>query len=310
MENIKPSKDSLGAVQERLLSKPPEPTWDDLEWIDQTGEPPIPQGQAVAASEPTRPLTVPTAGADCEETPHSHSTTTSAHDSASAMPSTSPLRAVDTFDVGEGGADVYTAAAGLKKAPVIDEQPVVMLQPNMPQEQLDKIYENVEARMTAYTTRPYRLKPNEYKTLNSLLVSGVPVDFIFANIDYSFVIKPEANSFQYCSYVIKSQWDVELAKKAPAEKIKWGEGQARKKNIGSGSLSQTKVDRVVPAAQPGKYERFYQVYQGKNIEEKPLQSEKSEQPAEKLLKVQSDRNGYGFDHAIGKMNHDGNDIIL
>jgi hypothetical protein len=309
MENIKPSKDSLGAVQERLLSKPPEPTWDDLEWIDQTGEPLIPQGQAVAASEPILPLTSPTAGAGCEETPCSYSVTTPAYDSASATSSSASIRAVDTF--GSDGVDVYTAGAALTKAPLPNGQPLATLTLDMSQDQLNEIYETIENCMSAYTVRRYRLGRGEYSAINDLIANGVTVDFIRQVINDTYAEgKYHPEYFSYFPKPITQRWAIEREKQAAPKPIDWNAYKLQSNRGGGGRSSQTKVDRVVPAVQPGKYERFYQVYQGKNGEEKPLPTEQLEQPAQKLLNLQANRNGYGFDRAIGKMNHDGDDIIL
>ena len=117
------------------------------------------------------------------------------------------------------------------------------------------------------------LTKDDYTKLHNLLYSQVPLDFILSCIDYSSTHYPDKLRFGYCAEVTKTRWEIELAKQAPPEQIEWNKsianGHAGIRTSNHRGESSHKTDRVVPAAQPGKYERFYQVYRNLGAQKPP-----------------------------------------
>ena len=188
-----------------------------------------------------------------------------------------PLRPLDTFTSDDSGVDVFTAMAGLTSPPSSDGQAPISPKLTLTLDELNEIYRVVEARMTAYTfpqkKKPYMLSKDDYTKLHNLLYSQVPLDFILSCIDYSSTHYPDKLWFGYCAGVTKTRWEIELAKQAPPEQIEWNKpianayaGNRKTKKQGESS---NKSDRVVPAAPPGKYERFYQVYRNLGVQKPP-----------------------------------------
>ncbi len=147
-----------------------------------------------------------------------------------------------------------------------------------------KICEMIQTRMSVYTMstnnpRMYRLSSKDYQEINSLLFSGVPSDFILSCIDYAFKHYPGKRNFLYCAEVVKTEWVKEQMKQATPKQINWdlyapsskpqreSGGRTSRMQSGTSTHTMTSMDeRVVPAVQPGKYERFYQVYKQQGVD--------------------------------------------
>lgn len=196
------------------------------------------------------------------------------------QPSSSP-RSLDTFSPGDSSVDAITALVGLTSPPSPDGQPPTVPNLNLSMDELNEIYESVEGYMTgnmpANSPRQYRLRKGEYSSVNALIASGVTVEFIGKVINDLYAEGWNPNCFAYCVKPIKQRWAEELEKQAPPEPIDWHEFKPQQQSGGSqsgyrtrkvraGSSKRGMPDPVVPAAQPGKYERFYQVYERQGID--------------------------------------------